>query len=465
MFQLLSHTTTVLSQALMGNSISLSLVMLFLILGLFPAGLNAQTAGAAPQDKTIDAKIQLEIIDSVSQALNKSYIFADVAKKMEKHIRQQYNDKKYKELTSIQNFAQKLHEDIREVSQDRHLGVGFASDELLASLEGDTLTDEGKKRELEESRRENFYFKEVKQLPGNVGYIDLHLFADPREAGPTAIAAMNFLAYTDAIIFDLRENGGGEGTMVQLLTSYLFGAPIHLSSDYYRETDSTAQSWTPSFVLGPRMTKTDVYILTSRFTFSAAEEFTYDLKNLKRATIVGETTKGGAHPVKFVYFKNLNIQMQIAYGTTINPITKTNWEGPGITPDIQVPMDKAFDVAYLKALEKILERTKEPKRQFQLKWAIDGKNSALNPTTLTENEMQKYMGQYGPRKIWLENGQLYYQRETGPKAKLLPMGNHKFMVEGVDYFRIQFLLDEKGEATELVGSYDNGQTDSHKRAK
>jgi hypothetical protein len=465
MFQLLSYTITALSQVLMGNLISRSLVVLFLILGSFPGGINAQTAGATPQDKTIDAKTQLEIIDSVSQALNKSYIFADIAKKMEKHIRQQYNNKIYKELTSTRDFTQKLTEDLREISKDRHLGVMFASDQLLARMEGDTLTDEGKKQELEENRRDNFCFKEVKQLPGNVGYIDFRCFANAREAGPTAIGAMNFLAYTDAIIFDLRENGGGDASMIQLLSSYLFWEPIHLTSWYQREIDSTIQSWTPAFVQGPRMTETDVYVLTSSYTFSAAEEFAYNLKNLKRATVVGEITGGGAHTVKRVPFKNLNVGIQIPFGRAINPVTGTNWEGTGITPDIQVPKEKALDVAYLKALEKILEKTKEPRKQFQIKWVIEGKNAALNPVTLTESEMQKYVGQYGPRKIFLENGQLYYQREPNPKFKLIPMGNHKFMLEGLDYFRIQFLTDEQGEVIELVGQYDDGRTDSNKRAK
>ncbi len=441
----------------------LFLTTLLTVAGLFSNQAQAQTSGPDSKDRKIDARMQLEVIDSVTQALNQIYVFPDVAKKMEKHLRNQYKDKKYKEITSLKEFARKLTEDLQEISKDRHLWVRFASDEMIAHFESDTMTDESKKKELQEKRRDNFCFKEIKILEGNVGYVDFRCFSEATDAGPTAIAAMNFLAYTDAIIFDLRQNGGGSTSMIQLMSSYLFDEPTHLSSFYIRRSDSTEQFWTQAYVSGPRMSDVDVYVLTSKYTFSGAEGFTYHIKNLKRGTVIGETTGGGAHPTDIRIFENLNCGMSLPFGRAVSPITGTNWEGTGVTPDIEVPQEKALDVAHLEALNKLVEKEKDPDRKTQLQWAIDGKKTILNPVTVEIAKLQTYVGRYGPRKIWIEDGELYYQREDRPKYKLIPMGEDRFMLEGMDNFRIQLVRDITGTVVELIGLYEGGHRDSNKR--
>lgn len=441
------------------------LIALVVLIGLLFTDSSGQVQMQKLQDKTIDAKAQLEIIDSVAQALNEIYVFPDVAQQMEKHLRKQYKQGSYKSITSLRDYTENLTKDLQEISHDKHLRVIFFTDEMLAQFAGDTLSDEAKQSELEKSRRENFCFKEIKLLEGNVGYIDFRCFSDAKDAGATAISAMNFLAHADAIIFDLRQNGGGSPSMIQLISSYLFDEPEHLNDFYVRKSDSTMQFWTQAYVSGPRLSQADVYVLTSKSTFSGAEEFTYNLKNLKRGTIIGETTGGGAHPVDGKVFPNLKVGMSLPFGRAINPITGTNWEGTGVSPDIEVPQEKALDVAHLEALKKLSGKTKDPDRQAQLKWAIEGKQAKLNPVKLEEGQLRAYVGEYGPRKIWVEGGELYYQREDRPKYKLIPMGDHKFMLDGLDYFRIQFLVDDKGEVNELVGQYDNGRTDSNKLSK
>jgi C-terminal processing protease CtpA/Prc len=332
-------------------------------------------------------------------------------------------------------------------------------------FEGDTLTDEQKQRELEEKRRDNFCFKEIKLLEGNIGYVDLRCFAGAADAGPTAIAVMNFLAYTDAIIFDLRQNGGGSPSMIQLISSYFFPERVHLNSFYIRKSDSTKQFWTQAHVQGPRMSDVDLYVLTSNYTFSAAEEFTYNLKNMERATIIGDTTGGGAHPIEVKPFQNLSIGMSLPFGRAVNPVTGTNWEGTGIAPHIAVPQEQALDKAHLEALKKLLEKTEDADQQARYQWAIDGKNVKLNPVTVEASQLQKYAGQFGPRKFWVEEGILQYQREDRPKYALIPMGDHKFMLDGLDYFRIQFVEAPTGGFNEMIGQYDSGRTDGNKRDK
>jgi hypothetical protein len=200
--------------------------------------------------------------------------------------------------------------------------------------------------------RQNFGFVRVERLAGNIGYVDLRGFMPPAIAGETATAAMTFLGSADAVIFDLRQNGGGDPTMVAFITSYLFGPqPVHLNDFYSRPTNETRPSWTLAYVPGRRLTDKDVYILTSSRTFSGAEEFTYNLKNLKRATVVGETTGGGAHTVGG---RRINDQFAIAVpsGRPINAVTKTNWEGVGVEPDVSVSAANALATAHLIALEK-----------------------------------------------------------------------------------------------------------------
>ena len=422
----------------------------------------AQMSGRQMEDKTITPAIQKEIIDSVCMALDSIYIFPDVATKMAKLVRGKYKKNEYASLTSTREFTRQLTEDLLSVSHDRHIGVAYLSDEDIGHLVNDTITDAEKEQQLRERQRDNFGWKEVKILPGNVGYVDLRGFSNAEAAGGTAIAAMNFLGYTDAVIFDLRQNGGGSPSMIQLISSYLFEEPKHLNSFYIRREDTVEQFWTQAYVPGPKMVNTDVYVLTSHRTFSAAEEFTYNLKNMERATIVGDTTGGGAHPVEGQIFPNLNVQMRVPFGRAINPITGTNWEGTGVAPDIVVPADDAYDVAYLEALKKIRDRLPEDER-FEVEWTLQGLEAEANPPTVDAGTLAAYAGSYGPRTIRMEDGGLVYQRGENPPMKMIPMSQTMFRFDEIGYFRLEVVLDDSGKPVELVGHYDNGNLDKSPR--
>ncbi len=440
-------------------SIGIISVVIFLLLFL---NLNAQQS--ASEISVLDSKTQAAIIDSVTKAMNEVYVFPDVAKNMEKLVRQNFKEGKYKAITTLAEFTERLTTDLQSVSKDKHLRI-----RPLPPRDPNATArpspEEEKQERLAQLRRDNFGFKKVELLPGNIGYVDFRYFADAGfgGAGATAIAAMNFLAYADPIIFDLRQNGGGNPSMIQLISSYLFEEPVHLNSFYIRKTDETQQFWTQGHVQGPKMTDIPVFVLTSSYTFSGAEEFTYNLKNMKRATIIGETTGGGAHPVEGHVFESLKVFMSLPFGRAVNPITKTNWEGTGIEPHIKVPADKALIVARIEATKALMEKATDEARKKQLAWVLQGLEVEKNPIKLDEKIMEAYVGIYGPRKIWLENGALFYQREGRPQYKLIPMGEDTFRLEGLDYFRIKFNKDSSGKVVELVGRYDNGETDSNKR--
>ncbi len=448
----------------MKRRLTLSLTIFGLLL-LTTAVFGQVVRRADGESLTVDSKMQMEIIDSVAYALNEIYVFPDVAKEMEKHIRKQYKDKVYKDITNLDQFVQKLTDDLRGISHDKHLGVRIVPPEYLNRLQDDTLSDAERQRQLEQQQYNNFAFKKIELLPGNVGYLKFDGFNEAQHAGGTAIAALNFLAYCDALIIDLRENGGGSPSMIQLITSYFFDEPKHINSFYVRKEDSIKQFWTQAYVPGPRLSDVDLYILTSSYTFSAAEEFTYNLKNMKRATIVGETTGGGAHPVDFRIFKNLKVGMSLPYGRAINPITGTNWEGTGIEPHIKTTNENAYNAAYLEALKKIHEKAADDQRKNIISWHISLLESKINPYTLDQNALNEFVGIYGPRKVTLEDGNLYYQRENNPKYKLIPMARDKFYIAELDFFRILFERDENGKIDRITGLYDNGQSDSNLKDK
>ncbi|MBS1827351.1 MAG: S41 family peptidase [Acidobacteria bacterium] len=318
------------------------------------------------KDLTIDATERKAAINGVLEALDKRYVFPEVARKMESAIRDRQAKGEYDTITSAADFARLLTTHLQQVSKDKHLRVRHSFDPIPERPE---TNRQPSKEEIEEFRarmaKDNFGFERVERLPGNVGYLDLRGFFSAAFGAETAVAAMNLLSNSDALIVDLRRNGGGDPAMVALISSYLFDDVTHLNDLYFRPADSTRQWWTLPFVPGKKLAGKPVYVLTSNRTFSAAEEFTYNLKNLKRATIIGETTGGGAHPGGTTRL-SAHFQAFIPTGRAINPISKTNWEGAGVTPDVPLNQEAALKTAHLMAAKKIRESEKDKRLVSQL---------------------------------------------------------------------------------------------------
>jgi len=323
------------------------------------------------QDIAITPEVRREVIATAIKKLNASYIFPETAKKMEAAIHERDGKHEYDSITSGRKLAQALTEHLQEVSHDKHLRVRFSYEPVEEERENEEPTPVERENLRRQGARINFGFEKVERLQGNVGYLDLRGFYEASVAADTVTAAMNFLSNCEAVIIDLRQNGGGDPATVALISTYLFGPePVHLNDLYYRPNDSTRQYWTLPFVPGKRLADKDVYILTSKRTFSAAEEFTYNLKNLKRATIIGETTGGGAHPGGMERLGR-NFAMFLPTGRAINPISKTNWEGTGVSPDVPVAADKALTVAHLSAAKKIMQKETDPQLREAFKNLVD----------------------------------------------------------------------------------------------
>jgi C-terminal processing protease CtpA/Prc len=274
---------------------------------------------------------------------------------------------------------------------------------------------------------------------------------------------MNFLANADAVIIDLLNNGGGSPYTIQIISSYFLEEYTHLNSFEWRGADSIDQFWTLRYVPGKKLYDTDLYILTSSRTFSAAEEFTYNMKNLNRATLVGETTGGGAHPGgdRIV---NDHFLVWVPSGRAINPISKTNWEGKGIEPHIAVPRDQALDKAHSLALEKLMEETEDEGRKRQLNWALDGIKARSDPAKIQLETLQKYVGKYTRGEVNLIGGQLFIQAGS-QKLGLIPLSKTYFIVDGWSDIRVEFSYDEKREAYEIISHFSDGRQEIVRRVK
>jgi hypothetical protein len=412
---------------------------------------------------TSDEKTQ--VVDSIALFMTERYVFPEEGKQMGDLVKANLEEGKYDDITDPTAFSRQLTEDLRTVNNDRHIGVMFLPERIAMMQAADEDENNTELEDLERRYREfsNYDFKEVKILPGNVGYLKLNSFEDASYAGPTAVSAMNFLANTDALIIDLTDNGGGSPSLIQLITTYFFEEPTHLNSFYYREADQTHQFWTLTHVPGDRLPETNIYVLTSSRTFSGAEEFSYNLRNLERAVLVGETTGGGAHPVS-AYIINDNFIVRVPFGRAVNPISETNWEGTGVEPHVKTTKDKAFVTAYSLALDSLMKTEENENIRAGLQWAYDGLKAKLAPVKVDENTMKKYAGAYGPRNITFKDGTLYYQREDRPKMKMIPITETVFGFKELEYFRLEILMEE-GEAVAVRGLYEGGRTDMNERSK
>jgi len=333
---------------------------------LLSGSASAQMGNPNQPDRTLTAGERTQVIEALGKVLKDRYVFPDVGQRLDARLQERLAAKAYDTLTSAKAFSRILTDDLAAIAHDKHLRVFYSSEPMQPRGAGPRPTGPDPFASL------NYGFQKVERMPGNVGYLRLDAFADPQgAAGEIAVAAMSFLAGTDALIVDVRQNGGGSPGMVALLCSYFFeGRPVHLNSLYWRIPDQTQQWWTLAYVPGKRYANRDIYVLTSTRTFSAAEEFTYNLKTQKRATIVGDTTGGGANPGGTERLSDY-FGAFVPSGRAINPITKTNWEGTGVSPDIPVAADRALDTAYREALTKLVAKTRNPMVDRETKEALD----------------------------------------------------------------------------------------------
>ena len=315
---------------------------------------------SVPDDGSLAAE-QLsgrEIVTKALELLRANYVFPEQAGQAATAIEARLEAGEYDDLDEI-TLTERLTRDLQEITGDRHLRVVFGGGpgprrQRIAEPEEPKDHEARRLAMRRMGRLDNFGIRQVERLDGNVGYLDVRRVAVPANAGPAIGAAMELVAGTYALIIDLRHNGGGAPEGVVFWCSYLLDErPTHLNDIFHADTGETRQFWALPYVPGTRYLDRPVFVLTSGRTFSGGEDFAYTLQALGRATVVGETTGGGAHPTRGFPI-SAAVHIGIPFARSVNPVTGTNWQGTGVVPDVPADAERAYDVAYARALEKVL---------------------------------------------------------------------------------------------------------------
>ena len=292
-----------------------------------------------------------EIVKGVIAAAEQDWLDDATRGTVVNKLKEAASRKAYDAIVDPEALCARITTDVRAWSHDPHFAV-FYSPTPVHQHDRDEATPAEKAEEQKRAAGDNYGFARVERLDGNVGYLDLRFFADS-DGTATAFAAMAILGHTDALIVDLRQNGGGGDTGVAavLLSHLLPGgatklAELHWKPDGSVRSFSTLPSVPGGKYLGP------VYVLMSRETFSAAEGFAYTLQTRKRAVLVGEKTLGGVHPVKYRPL-GTHVGVLIPAGRYVDALTGADWTG-GVEPDIAVPPAQALNRAHLLALQKLI---------------------------------------------------------------------------------------------------------------
>ncbi len=352
------------------------------------------------QDKILTDKYKEQTIHKLSQLMNDFYVFPEVAKLTEEHLFNQWNEGHFDQIENDKDFATALTESVQNINKDKHMRIR-ANRPYVAPADSPERMLEERVDRINRSRKSNSGFNSVKIMEGNVGYMDLRGFAGMENGKAIADAYMKLMNRTDAVIIDISKNGGGSPEMVQYLCSYFFDQKLHLNSLYWREGNETREFWTLDEVGGMKMPDVPLFIITSNRTFSAAEEFSYNMQTQKRATLIGQTTGGGANPGGSMRI-NENLSVFIPTGKAINPITKTNWEGVGVIPEVKTTAEEAIDKSFelaKKAAERYRSKSEERYNKLflnlnsNLEQYISGKSEASILQALAECQEVKLFGE------------------------------------------------------------------------
>ena len=322
--------------------------------------------------QTLSETDKAAVVTEFSKELQARYVFPELAAKTATVLKANLESHRYDPDVDGVTFVKALNTDVNEVCHDAHLHVTYSPTTLPIRKDNAEPSPAEIGREHKMITQVNAGIERVERLDGNLGYIEVRSFlAEPKDAARPIQAAFDFLANTDALILDLRRNGGGQPETVRLLCSYLFDSkPVHLNDLYFREGHQTMQFWTLKSVPGHRFVNKPVYVLVSHRTGSGAEECAYDLQCSKRATVIGDRTWGGANPGGMVRLDD-HFSAFIPVGRAINPYTHANWEGTGVTPDIKANSAEALTTAQKLALNQLLTDASDPDEKQRLQGALE----------------------------------------------------------------------------------------------
>lgn len=406
--------------------------------------------------QALDREAQREIVSHLDVALKQNYVFPDripaISAELSKRIQSQPIDS--------QQFAESLTLGLIKASADLHFAVAFdpagVAAERRAKADGDVTTQAQRDGE----RAANFGFRDARRLDGGLTYVRFDFFADPQYGQEAAVGAMRFAEGAKGLIIDLRYNNGGVLEMAQFLMSYLYPAGKEQKFfDYYTNDQGVRverSQWSLPAVPGQRSGDIPVVVLTGSTSFSAAEWMAFSLQRLGRATVIGERTSGGAHPVTSLPIDD-RFMLQVPFGQIRDPVKGEDFEGVGVSPDIVLPASEA-----LLAAQKLLLQDRAEAGDADAQWALIPIAFAISGQTASVTDLDAAAGKYEGRALVRNaTGLTYHWRDRFVLA-LDPIGKDLFAVQGTDDYRFR-VVREKGVVSGLERVWKSGKTASYRR--
>ncbi|MDQ1351020.1 MAG: retinol-binding protein 3 [Acidobacteriota bacterium] len=426
------------------------ILILMLIILMMPA---ASSDTKIKESRPVDAAQKRQAITELAKLIRARYAIAETAEKAAQLLEKNLAEGSYDKIDDAQAFAAAITTDIQGLTGDKHFRVGpepLPETKPEPAAPAKPVDQEAERTAwLAGVRRGNYGFLNISILPGNVGYLDFRRFQPPDLAGDTLVGAMAFLANTDAIIIDLRNCRGGSAYMTGYFAGYFFSRATHLFDMEFRGDNVTDHFWTIAYLPGKRLPDVPLYILTSAYTFSGAEGFAYRFKVLKRATIVGETTGGGANAGGVLDVAPF-FRVYMPMGRPVDRDTGTNWEGTGVEPDIKTTAREALVTAHLEALKKLKTKAASKDDQARLDWAIERVTAGRHPVYLSNEELRRFIGDYGTSRVFVEGDQLRFQPENRGTFLLTPLSRTIFTVDAQELARLEFIPGLGGRIEKLI---------------
>lgn len=441
------------------NLISIGLLFTACVHTNASKGQNQSTTAGFPLTK----KATTVLVDSLSHQIIKYYIEKPAAEKIGLTLSKKLKEGAYDNISDPHLLAAKLTSDVLSVHHDEHFHIEY--NPSLANEVSGNIEDVPKMvaEKLRQEKNKNFGFRRIEVLNGNIGYLEISSFARlNRYSKSTADAALKLLSNSDALIIDLRYGVGGSPDMVTHILGKLVAERTHVTDIYIRSENATLPYYTSPDSTSGALSQIPIYVLTSYKTFSAAEGLTYALQTLKRATIVGEVTRGGAHTVTYRPL-SAGFVADIPFGHAIDPRTKTSWEGKGILPDVVINSDYALEKAEQLIFDDRIKLAKDSNELATIKWQKDFLMASNHPVKLDKTELSALCGSYNAFAITSEGGQLFYQKMGKAKFPLIALNALQFRPKGNDTFIVTFTKNDRGEINGLVTSYEDGRLERASR--
>ena len=394
------------------------------------------SAAGAQTARQVDAQ---KVVADVRHIIAANYVLADVRPKLDAALAQGLAAHRY-DVSEPDVLAQRINADMAAVAHDKHLSMRYdpAQQGDLAKRPDGAGADDAPPtdEQIREATRFNHGIVEMKVLPGNVRYIDLMGFLwGGKKTAEAYDNAARFLRDGDAVVIDLRHNGGGSPDAVQYLISH-FVEPNRPIVTFYMGADKTDRRSSLASLPGGRLVGKPLYVLTSGMTASAAEEFVGHVAGFKLGEVIGENTAGAGFRNRFFPVAGGYV-ISVSVGRAVLASTGKDWEGVGIAPTTKADAEKALDVAQVHALRRIAASA-PPEEKPRLEAQAALLDAKVNPPA-TALPAERYAGKYdGDRSVTMEAGTLSYQRAGGPKVALIALGGSEFGINEDPTARISF---------------------------